>query len=134
VKAAWQVEQLINNGSGIPDFLTDAVAVALNEAAGIKGVTIWKEAENGDGEDYDVEALADLFTVSQLLDIEPDGNQKVLRAVHELLNNPRTPTALYEAIAEFICSQSQKLERHSTLMLDQVLKSVQPEEWIGPIM
>jgi hypothetical protein len=72
VKVAKQVEQLFNNSPGIPDFLTNAMMNALSEAAKSKRVTIWKEMDGG--EDFDVEALADLFVLSQSLDIEMHNN------------------------------------------------------------
>jgi hypothetical protein len=100
-KAARQVEQVLN-GPGIPDFLTDAAMVAIDEAATAKGVTIWKFAEDGT-EEIDLEALADLFAIGQRFDLElKDDKRKVLRALHELLHNQKTPAELFEAVAGYV--------------------------------
>ncbi len=55
----------------------------------------------------------------------------VLRAISELLHNPLTPQNLFEAVAEFVCEQSNVGSEnifHSTPVLNEVLKSVPQEE------
>jgi hypothetical protein len=129
VIAAYEVK-------GIPDFLTDAMMVALNKAAEIKGVTIWKDTEDGVAEEFDATGLADLFSGAQTLSLDIDDKERVLRATSELLHNPKTPQNLFEAVAEFVCEQSNVGENiyHSTPVLIEVLKSVPPEELRGAIL
>lgn len=81
----------------IPDFVTDAVMLALKEAAHVKGVNIW----NGE-EELDSKAVGALFADTKMLSLEPTPKQRVVDAVHEILSNPLTPGDLFEHVAEFV--------------------------------
>ncbi len=61
---------------------------------------------------------------------------RVADALHELLNNPTTPDDLYEAVAEFVCERSTKIQNvlHSRPVLIEVLDSYQLENLIGQRM
>ena len=67
----------------------------------------------------------------------PSGNQKVLRALSELLHNPQTPSGLFEAVAEFVCEQSNEVGLggilHSAPVLIEILKTVKPEDTRGAL-
>jgi len=64
--------------------------------------------------------------------------ERVLRAMHELLHNPETPQNLFEAVAEFVCEQSNRGGNdeifHSGPVLNELLKSVPPEDRRGAII
>lgn len=53
---------------------------------------------------------------------------KVFQATSELLHNEQTPQDLFEAVAGFVCEQSNKADFHSDAILVAVLKSVPADE------
>jgi hypothetical protein len=63
---------------------------------------------------------------------EPVADQKVIRALSELLHNPETPQGLFVAISEFVTDQSNEAGPenlyHSDVGLSHVLDSVPAEE------
>ncbi len=66
--AAYRVEKLLNASPGAPDWLLKALVGALDEAAEIKGIEIWREDEAGT-EGFDPEGLARLFGESRMLSL-----------------------------------------------------------------
>lgn len=108
-KAASFVVEVINKSSA-PDWLTTAMLVAIEQARKIKSVRIFKEAANGSGEDFDVKELANLFVLTQRLDLEPriapTARQRIADALSELLCNPETPTRLFEVAADYVAEAS----------------------------
>jgi hypothetical protein len=113
-QAALQVEQLFNR-SAAPDWLTTAMMKALNQASEVKKMKIWKEAETANGtEDFDVEALADLFAITQRFDLEfsPDTDpawSRLANAVSEIATNAATPVGLFDPVMGFLHSESGEL-------------------------
>jgi hypothetical protein len=78
----------------VPDFVCNAVMDALNQAARVKEIKIWKKDDN-----YDVNGLADLFAVTQMYDPDRlDGDTantdpawtRLAKAVSEIVTNPTT--------------------------------------------
>lgn len=120
-KAARQVVAIINK-SAAPDFLTTAMMVALQQAAAIKEINLWTAAEN-ETEDLNVEALADLFAVTQRLSLQngDDDREKVSAALFELLHNPQTPGGLYETLADFVSSEVNNKLVHSAPVLGSLI-------------
>lgn len=115
----------------IPDFVTDAVMLALKEAAHVKRVNIW----NGE-EEFDSKVVGDLFADTKMLSLEPTPKQRVVDAVHEILNNPQTPGDLFEHVAEFVTEtlnnsgDSDQLV-HTSPMLSLILDACPEDELMG---
>lgn len=67
----------------------------------------------------------------------PIGSQRTLRAVLELLHNPETPQNLFEAVAAFVCEQSNEAGLsgilHREPVLIEILKTVKPENTHGAV-
>ena len=55
---------------------------------------------------------------------DAENNAKVLRAVSELLHNQQTPNDLFEAVAGFVCEQSNKTDFHSEAILAKFFREV----------
>jgi len=56
--------------------------------------------------------------------------QRVVEATFELLHNPATPKPLFQAIADFVCDQSNALEEellHMRPILSLILASAGPK-------
>jgi hypothetical protein len=131
----------------IPAYLREAVVEALTEAArrvghpqmapALKdGKVVVTENSNPYFQDLreNVESLVSLTQGNFSLAFS--NTEKVVRATSELLHNPQTPQELFEAVAEFVCEQSNVGGNiyHSTPVLIEVLKSVPPEELRGAIL
>jgi hypothetical protein len=76
-----------------PDFITDAVMDALDAAAEFKGIAHFGET------DFDMDGLAMLLFATRSFDLRhsPEGLAFHVSAV---LNNPKVPTQMYNALAE----------------------------------
>lgn len=64
-------------------------------------------------------------------------SDKVLQAFHELLHNPETPGDLFNALAEFCCTQSNQCEDdlyHCEPVLAAILDSVPADDRRGAML
>lgn len=89
------------NGSGAPDFITDAVVDALNEAAAACGVKIWR-GEDGDESDLSRSALADLFAKTRFYSLrqrQQKSSAGLAVLISTVLNHPDCPTEVYNGLS-----------------------------------
>ena len=104
-KAAALVVQVIDE-SNAPDWLTGGMLVDIEEARRTKEVPIFKKMKDG-SQDWDIKELANLFVLTQRLDLEPrvfaNPLHRVASALSELLCNPETPAMLFNAVSGFVC-------------------------------
>jgi hypothetical protein len=70
-KAAALFFELFHS-EGAPDFLTGEMLAVAERAAKIKGVQIYKKAENMEGDDFDTAGLAELFAITRLFSFDRD--------------------------------------------------------------
>jgi hypothetical protein len=98
-RGAQLIKGLFEAGEAVPDFITDAVMDALDAAAAFKGVEHFGET------DFDMEGLASLLFVTRAFDLRasPEGIAFHIAAV---LNNPKVPTRIYNALGEGVCEIS----------------------------
>ena len=99
---------------GVPDFLTDAMLVALESAGAIKNVSLWKP--DGNAEQFNPAAVAHLFALTPMLSLRPKegiaaDRQRVIDATAEILRNPQSPADLFNAVAEFVTEAINKENR-----------------------
>lgn len=93
-----------------PDFLTTAVLVALDAAAGREKLDIWRETKRGP--EFDQRALAALFTRTRMLDLAPpppDSRAALAAHIVALMAHPLVPLRLYHEIGDFICDAGSAL-------------------------
>ncbi len=125
---------------GPPDFLMEAMLAALDKA--------WEHVfgqPHDPHEDYSADNLEPLFMKTKMISWDqmwPDDdvetpeprNEKVLEAMSELLNNPETPSDLYEAVAEFVCEATTNMHEnvlHSKDSLTRMLNALPRNESVG---
>lgn len=117
-KAARHVIDLFDK-TNCPDFVTNAVMDALIKASELKGVHVWHEDGN-----FDETALANLFCVTQRLDLDrnpttPRG--RLAAALAEIMSNDLTPERLHRDVGNFITDISTQLLDDSEEMIDKAL-------------
>ncbi len=114
-EAAHRTITLFNGSPGVPDFLTNAMMFALDEAAKIKGIRIYKKLEDN-SEDFDAEGLAQLFAASAFLSLKNEATHgdgeatqlsatdrdRIARAVADILTIKGVPASLFNKVADFI--------------------------------
>jgi hypothetical protein len=93
----------------IPDFIRNAVAHAITQAAERTGAPA---PEDDPKHAYGPKGLAYLFEVAWRLDLRAPGFAVTPRAalaehIAAILQNPETPTPLYNAIADELCTLSE---------------------------
>ncbi|MGI9069124.1 MAG: hypothetical protein ACR2HX_22320 [Pyrinomonadaceae bacterium] len=90
------------DNASTPDFVTDAVIDAIDEAGDLLGLPT---PTYGDEESQTErrKLLIKLFSQTKMLRLRDD-QIRVARALHELYHNPQTPTQLHEALGEFVCA------------------------------
>lgn len=120
---------------GPPDFLMEATLSAIDDAFDHHGLQKPRDCEGID--DYDEQNLCPLFLKTKLSSWGDfySGEQRVSDSILELLHNPQTPADLFEAVAQFVCEQSNKADLfHSAPVIGELLKSVPPDELRGAVI
>ncbi len=130
-REARTVAAFLNGGA--PDFLMGAMMSAIDDAFNYHGLP--KPSDDLGVKDYDEQNLYPLFLKTKLTnwgDLYPD-EHRVSDSVLELLHNPQTPEALYQAVAGFLCDQSNKGPNlfHTAFGVSELLKTVRPEDLRG---
>lgn len=120
---------------GVPDFLTDAMMIALGKASAIEKIDLWKP--KSEAEVFDPLAVTKLFAYTQSLSLKPNTpKDRVVEAVNEILTNPQTPGDLFEHVAEFVTEtlnnngDSDQLV-HTSPMLSLILDACPEDESMG---
>jgi hypothetical protein len=123
--------------TGAPDFLMEAVLSAIDNAFAYTGLSRPTVPEGI--ADYDKDNLVPLFLETRLVswgEMYAD-KDRVKDAIYTLLHNKATPADLYEAVAEFVCEQSNRAGTlqdnifHSEPVLELLLNTVPADELQG---
>lgn len=101
------------NHAGTPDFLTNAVMLALNLAGNETGIEYWKvETGNVMGDDFDAPGLAELLRTMQhpqfikAAHVEPKAD--LADHIAAVLTHPDTPSRVYNALSEAVSDLASK--------------------------
>jgi hypothetical protein len=101
------------NHKGTPDFLTNAVMLALNLAGNATGLAYWQvEPDNVIGDAFDMPGLAELLRTMQhprfigAAHVEPEGD--LADHIAAVLADPKTPSRIYNALSEAVTESASK--------------------------
>jgi hypothetical protein len=98
-RGARAIERFFNQ-EDLPDFLTNAVMVALDAASEITGIPYWK------GEDFDMKGLAALLAATRGVEFEEkvmlEPANDLAEHIAAVLTDPDTPTEIYDALAKAV--------------------------------
>jgi hypothetical protein len=116
---------------GVPNFITDAVGIALDVAAATKRINIWQPDGSG-GEEFSQRGLAHLFMASQMLSLKPkhalDSHAALAEHIAGVLNHPLCPVNLYDAIGDEVATLSRELDHDAPDHIRRVLEAVATKE------
>lgn len=116
-KAARLIVRLIDK-SAVPDFVTDAMMEAIGRAAQVKGIYPWRDKDGF--EEFDPNRLAELFAVSKLLSFN-NPHARLAQALAEILDNNKTPIALYNSTGDFVTEVCTPLLDNSSATIEKAL-------------
>jgi hypothetical protein len=95
----------------VPDFIADAVRVALEEAARTVGPDIWLDVD-GSGDpatgDYSVRSMAALFSKLGVGGPEVEPARDLAGHIAAVLNHPDTPSRIYHGLSEAVSELTAK--------------------------
>ncbi len=116
---------------GVPNFLTDAVGIALDVAAATKRINIWQPDGSG-GEELSQRGLAHLFMASTMLSLKPkhalDSHAALAEHIAGVLNHPLCPVDLYNAIGDEVTTLSNDLDHDAPDHIRRVLEAAAMKE------
>lgn len=93
----------LTEGSDVPDFIAEAVRVALEEAARVHRCPIWLDVDgSGDAEKggYSIAHMSLLFRTVGVKGPEVEPKKDLAGHIAAVMNDPATPTELYNAMAD----------------------------------
>jgi hypothetical protein len=113
VAAAFTVRELVDPGEndiGVPDFISNAVRVALEEAERRFDSPIWLDVD-GTGDlatgGYSVAGIARLFQRVDVSDVEVEPKRDLAGLISGVLKHPDTPGELYHAMRREIARMTE---------------------------
>jgi hypothetical protein len=113
VRQVWTVFELVEKSNGCPQFIYEALMTAIDEAARLAGLPVWKYTDEEDqlaSGGYSPRVMATLFErfMGEAVPLEP--KRDLADLISGVLTHRDTPTRVYNALSEAVSELASKDE------------------------